>query len=69
MDKTNNTLLSHETSAESFEFIMGLAEQRSLVLHPRRAHAGFVYDPQGREQGTEECSRAEGAHSKLTQFA
>jgi hypothetical protein len=51
MVKRSSVKVPGKASADSFEFIIGLAEQRCMVLHPQAPHAGFVAD-KGRSPGT-----------------
>jgi len=44
MNKTSSAPVPDVAQAETFEFLIGLAEQRCMVLHPRSIHAGFVND-------------------------
>lgn len=44
MAESKNVNLPDGPWAESFEFIIGLTEQRCVVLHPGRTHPGFVKD-------------------------
>jgi hypothetical protein len=44
MVKRSSVKVPGKASADSFEFIIGLAEQRCMILHPQAPHAGFVAD-------------------------
>ena len=44
MAESKNVNLPDRPWTESFEFIIGLAEQRCMVLHPGRTCPGFVKD-------------------------